>query len=167
MPSDEAPSIDEVLRFAMQTRPDAGLLNAALDAREADRQVKWREFVPDLFFALKLSSAYSPTVQDVSGPFVYDQFNKFNFGVALGLRWNLNFFSVAARALRADAQVRQQPLNRMPDYSASKLRFGKRISKRLGKRAVLLSFFDAVSAAEAWLNQVSFQYDRGLPTLTT
>lgn len=162
MPEGDVPTLDEVLAFAQDHRPDYALLDEACRAAHLERLLRWRALTPDIYLGARVSQAWTPTVDDVSGPFINDPYNRFGFGFLVGLRWNMNPATRIARAHRSDAQSVLAEAQREGAWLAIELDVAEAYTEAASKRALLLSYVDALRAATAWLNQAQFQYDQGL-----
>ncbi len=161
--SDAAPpSLDDVLSFARGHRPDYALLDSASQAADLQRMLRWRALAPDIYFSARVAHAWTPTVDDVSGPFINDPYNRFGFGFWAGLRWNMNPATRVAQARRADAQAAAVSAQQTGAWLAIEMEVAEAYYEAASKSAVLASYDDALRAANAWLNQAQFQYDQGL-----
>jgi len=76
---------------ARDKRPEFRQIREGLKAREALVEAARAEYFPDLFLAGYLSGAYSEKRNRVNNPWVPDEFNHYWGGVALGLRWKIDF----------------------------------------------------------------------------
>lgn len=162
MPLDPPPSLESVTALAFEQRTDMELLRVAMRAAELERTVRFRQLTPDVFFAAELSGAWSPTVEDVSGPYISDPWNRFGFGFLVGLNWSMNPMAVTQRALRADAQRAGAQARYEAAQVGVELDVAEAYWDAVGKRELLLSYDEALRAARAWLNQRWFQFDQGL-----
>ncbi len=160
--ADQHPSLEEILAVARQHRRDYQLLDAGVRAAQLQSLVRWRALTPDVYLGAQVGGAWTPTVDDVSGPFIQDAWNRFGFGFLVGLRWNMNPAQLAARARRADATVALAEAQRDAAWLAISYDVTEAWYEAVGKRDVLDSYDDALRAARAWLNQVQFQWDQGL-----
>jgi outer membrane protein TolC len=157
------PSVDAVLAYALEHRPDARLLDTAVAARDLEADIGWRALAPDLFAGGTLSLAWAPSVTpDLSGPFVYDPFNKFGIGFFVGLKWDPDLFRRIAQGRRLDAQTRTVRLQREAGLQGIRIDVDAAYREALGKARVADSYREAYRAADAWLKQVWFQFDQGL-----
>lgn len=158
----EVPSLETVLAYAREHRPDYARLDLASRAADLERLLRRRALTPDLYFGARIGQAWSPTVDDVSGAFINDPYNRFGFGFLVGLRWNMNPATVTARARRADAEAAVIEAQAVAAWQGIEIEVTEAYLGARGRHAVLESYHDAVRAAEAALNQVQFQYDQGL-----
>lgn len=160
--AESVPPLDEVVAVALAQRSDLALLRVAGEAAALETDLRWRQLSPDLFFTARLSGSWSPTVDDVSGPFVYDNFNRFGFGFAVGVNWNLNPFVVSTRARRAAAQEALVDVQRDAAEQGVILDVTEAYGEAVATREVAEAYGDALRAARAWLQQRWFQFDQGL-----
>jgi len=158
----EPPSLDAVLAFARDHRPDAALLEAAVDAAELDRRRRAREYAPEIAFITSLNAAYTPTVTDLTGPFIYDPYNRFGIGFSIGLNWRINPFVQAARVRGATAELDRVSALRDAAWAGIALDVERAWRDAESARRLVLAYEDALRAAEAERNQTAFQYDQGL-----
>jgi len=90
---------------AREKRPEFRQIREGLKAREALVEAARAEYFPDLFLAGYLSGAYSEKRDRVTNPWVPDQFNHYWGGVALGLRWKLDFGITDAKVAGKRAEL--------------------------------------------------------------
>ncbi|HZV83003.1 MAG TPA: TolC family protein [Geobacteraceae bacterium] len=76
---------------ARDKRPEFRQIREGLKAREALVEAARADYFPDIFLAAYLSGAYSEKRDRVNNPWVPDEFNHYWGGVALGLRWKIDF----------------------------------------------------------------------------
>jgi len=76
---------------ARERRPEFRQIREGLKAREALVEAARADYFPDIFLAAYLSGAYSEKRDRVNNPWVPDEFNHYWGGVALGVRWKIDF----------------------------------------------------------------------------
>jgi outer membrane protein TolC len=162
LPVSESPNLEQALEFARQRRPDYRLLDSAVEAARLRARLEVRQFAPDLGFVLGVNATVAPTITDLRGPFVFDPYNRFGVSFALGLRWNLNIFTRAASVSRYNEAAAEAVLSRDAAWLGIEIEVAEAWHQAVSKRDVLLSYVDAMDAAESWLNQTALQYDQGL-----
>lgn len=163
--SDEAPpTLQDVLAYARVHRPDYRLLNSAVRASQLRVRLEARQFAPDIAMIFNVGGAWAPTITNLRGPFIYDPYNRFGLGVALGMRWSGNPFMRTASVARFNEQAAQAVASRDAAWFGIEVDVTQAYYEALARRDVVLSFVDAREAAEAWMNQAAFQYDQGLST---
>ncbi|MFT4705562.1 MAG: outer membrane protein TolC [Bradymonadia bacterium] len=158
----EPPSLDDVIAAAIEQRPDLIALRQGVDARRLAALVRWRALAPTAGLTVQMGGAYSPTVDDVSGPFIYDPWNRFGLGFGVGLSWNMNPLQITRRARRADAEVAIIEAQLEGAVQAVSLDIAEAYWDSTGKLEAFHAQSEAYSAARAWLNQRWFQFDQGL-----
>ena len=89
---------------ARDRRPEFRQIREGLKAREALVEAARADYFPDIFLAGYLSGAYSEKRDRVNNPWVPDQFNHYWAGVALGLRWKLDFGITDAKVAEKRAE---------------------------------------------------------------
>ena len=92
------------LESAQARRPEYRQLKEGLKARAALVEAAKADYYPDLFLGGYLSGAYSPDRDKVTNPWVPDEFNHLWAGVALGLKWKIDFGITSAKLAQERAQ---------------------------------------------------------------
>jgi len=88
-------------------RPDIAQLEAGLAARQARVAAARSAYYPAIFLAGGLRYAKAPNRDDQKSPFANDEFNFFDGGAALGLRWQLDFWMTHAKLEERLAELSQ------------------------------------------------------------
>lgn len=108
----DPPDESTAVAVAESQRPDLRALDEAMAAREAEVGAAEAEMLPQLFLAGTFSYGYAPNRHVQLNPWVRDDFNLLTAGVAIGLRQDLAFPTLSAKAQRAraarEALVRQR-----------------------------------------------------------
>lgn len=162
LPTPDVPSLDAVLQIARVYRHDYRRLDQAAAAAEIQTRIRRREFAPEIGVNFNLSSAFTPSVTDLRGPFIYDPYNRFTIGAALGLNWNLNIARSLARMDRADADLDRIEAERDAAWLGIELEVGEAYFDAVACLEIATAHAQALRAADAWLDQVGFQFDQGL-----
>ncbi len=99
--------LDFYLSQAPQHRPELAQLEAGLAARQARLEATRSQYYPAIFLASGFEYSVAPNRDDQDSPFA----NDFNFfsgpGIALGLRWQLDFWQTRAKVAERTAKVHQ------------------------------------------------------------
>ena len=99
--------LDVYLSQISQHRPEILQIEAGLTARQARLDAARSEFYPAIFLAGGFEYSVAPNRDDQDSPFAKD-FNFFSGpGIALGLRWQLDFWQTRAKVAERSAQVQQ------------------------------------------------------------
>jgi outer membrane protein TolC len=97
--------LDTYLEQAEKNRPEFTQLEAGLVARQARLQAARSAYYPSLFLAGAIRYSVAPNRDDQDNPFVRDDFNYFQAGMALGLRWKLDFWMTHAKETERLAEL--------------------------------------------------------------
>lgn len=89
------------------SRPELGMLAAALEARRAEVDAQQARYFPDLALALQASQTFTPGRTDQSDPFIADPANFTSLGAALVAEWNLDLWGNSTRVRGAEARLAQ------------------------------------------------------------
>lgn len=105
---DDAP-IKELVTYltdAEKRRPEYRQLREGLKARMALVDAAKANYYPDIFLGAYYSGAYSPGRDKINNPYVVDTVFRHNWGgVALGLKWGLDFGITGAKVAAEQAQL--------------------------------------------------------------
>lgn len=89
---------------ALTARPETRMLEAAVEARDADVTRHKAAYLPDLGLALGASFGFAPGVTNQNNPFALNAANRRSLGAALVARWSLDLWGNVHRVRRAKAQ---------------------------------------------------------------
>jgi outer membrane protein len=92
------------LQESLAKRPEYRQIKEGLQARDALVKVARAAYYPDFFLGGYLSGAWTPERTKIVNPFVPDYFNHAWGGVALGLKWKLDFGITGAKLAGEVAQ---------------------------------------------------------------
>lgn len=93
------------VRLAGAERPEVGMLQAGIAAREASLDATRARYFPDIALAMSASYSYGPGVTDQTNPFVVDRANYTSLGAALVARWSFDVWGNAHRVSRAESEL--------------------------------------------------------------
>jgi len=100
----EIPPLESYIENARQRRPEFRQISEGLKARAALVEAAKANYYPDIFLGGLFSWAYAEEREKVQNPYINDQFNHLNAGVALGARWKLDFGITGAKVSAERAQ---------------------------------------------------------------
>ncbi len=100
----EIPPLETYIENARRRRPEFHQISEGLKARSALVEAAKANYFPDIFLGGLFSWAYADERERVKNPYVNDQFNHLNAGVALGARWKLDFGITGAKVAGERAQ---------------------------------------------------------------
>lgn len=88
-----------------QQRPEMAQLEAGLEAQMARLQAARSAYYPSFFLAGGVKGGVAPNRDTQESPFANDEFNFFNGGMALGMRWQIDFWRTRAKVAERLAEV--------------------------------------------------------------
>jgi outer membrane protein TolC len=100
----EIPPLESYIENARQRRPEFRQISEGIKARAALVEAAKANYYPDIFLGGLFSWAYAEEREKVQNPYINDQFNHLNAGVALGARWKLDFGITGAKVSAERAQ---------------------------------------------------------------
>lgn len=100
----DLPDYQHYVNLARARRPEYLQIAEGLKARQALVDAAKANYYPDLFMAAMLSFAYADNRDRINNPYITDQLNHFNGGVALGARWKLDFGITGSKVAGEEAQ---------------------------------------------------------------
>ena len=98
------PDLPLFLDASKTQRPEYKQIDQGLRARAALVEAAKAAYYPDIFLGGYLSAAYAEKRDRITNPYVPDEFNHLWGGVALGLKWNLDFGITGAKVAAERAQ---------------------------------------------------------------
>ncbi len=96
--------LSDYLQASLALRPEYREISEGLKAREALVKAAKAAYYPDLFLAGYVSGAHASKRTKITNPFVPDEFNHEWAGIALGLKWHLDFGITSAKVAGEVAQ---------------------------------------------------------------
>lgn len=98
------PELPLFLDASKVKRPEYKQIDQGLRARAALVEAAKAAYYPDIFLGGYFSAAYAEKRDRITNPYVPDEFNHLWGGVALGLKWNLDFGITGAKVAAERAQ---------------------------------------------------------------
>jgi len=92
------------LAGAENRRPEHRQIREGLKARASLVEASQAQFYPDIFLGAFYSAAYSPDRDEINNPYVTDFFRHNWGGVALGVKWHVDFGITGAKVAAEQAQ---------------------------------------------------------------
>ena len=100
----EIPPLETYIENARRRRPEFRQIDEGLKARSALVEAARANYYPDIFLGGLFSWAYADERERIQNPYINDQFNHLNAGIALGARWKLDFGITGAKVAGERAQ---------------------------------------------------------------
>jgi outer membrane protein len=98
------PDFEVFVDTARVKRPEFRQISEGLKARSALVEASKANYYPDIFLGGLFSWAYAENRDRINNPYINDQFKHLNAGVALGVRWKLDFGITDAKVSAERAQ---------------------------------------------------------------
>lgn len=104
VPATDVPETAAAVQTAQERRPDLLALDRAIAARSAEAKAARAALLPQVFVGGTFAYSYAPNRDIQLNPWAGDWFNTLAFGVALGVRQDLAFPLLHAKAEKAAAE---------------------------------------------------------------
>lgn len=101
---DDISPIETYIDNARHRRPEFLQISEGLKARTALVEAAKADYYPDIFLGGLFSWSYADKRDHIKNPYINDQFNHLNAGVALGARWKIDFGITGAKVAGERAQ---------------------------------------------------------------
>jgi len=98
------PDFETFVDKARAKRPEYRQISEGIKARSALVEATKANYYPDIFLGGLFSWAYAEDRDRINNPYINDQFKHINGGVALGVRWKLDFGITSAKVSAERAQ---------------------------------------------------------------
>ncbi len=162
---EEGENVDDLsayLETAKAKRPEYRQLKEGLQARSALVKAARADYFPDLFLGGYLSGAYAPDRDRVTNPWVPDDFNHLWAGIALGVKWKLDFGITSAKI--AQEQARYNRLLSTNDYANGNipLQIRKAYLELKEAEKSIAATKDAYGNAKKWAVSAVANFDMGI-----
>lgn len=160
---DDLPSVDSLLEYALENRPDYARIDIARRAADQNVRLQKRMMTPDAFFQARGAIIYTPTIKGARPGIseTPDRFNDLSGEVLVGLRWKIQ--PGRHRAAVRMAEQKKESVNQQ--LESAKLGLELQIQEAwhdVKQQLELVRAEDAARrAASAWLKQRAFQFDQG------
>lgn len=154
--------MQRMVRIAADSRPEIRGLAAAVRVLDAKVVLHKRQRWPVLYLAASFGYARAANRQNQTNPFVVDNFNYRNLGMALGLRWEPDLFVNQAEVRRAEAE-RKALDDRLSALKAmTALDVARAFAAARRNEALLEAARRSLAAAKSWLRLSQENWDTGL-----
>lgn len=155
-------ALSTYLDAAKIKRPEYKQLKEGLQARLALVKAAKADYYPDLFLGGYLSAAYSPDRDRVTNPWVPDQFNHLWAGIALGLKWKIDFGITSAKVAQEQAQYNRLVSTNEYANANIPLQIRKAYLERQEAEKSIAATRDAYTNAKKWEVAAVANFDIGI-----
>ncbi|MDD2337449.1 MAG: TolC family protein, partial [Geobacteraceae bacterium] len=155
-------ALSDYLEAAKLKRPEYKQLKEGLQARAALVKAARADYYPDLFLGGYLSGAWSPDRDRVTNPWVPDEFNHLWAGIALGVKWKIDFGITAAKVAQEQAQYNRLVSTNEYANANIPLQIRKAYLDRMEAEKSIAATRDAYSNAKKWEVAALANFDIGI-----
>lgn len=155
-------ALSDYLEAAKLKRPEYKQLKEGLQARAALVKAARADYYPDLFLGGYLSGAWSPDRDRVTNPWVPDEFNHLWAGIALGVKWKIDFGITAAKVAQEQAQYNRLVSTNEYANANIPLQIRKAYLDRIEAEKSIAATRDAYSNAKKWEVAALANFDIGI-----
>lgn len=162
MDSDPATDIDAFIERARLQRPEYKQLKEGLAARTALVDAAKANYYPDIFLAGVVSWAYADKRDRIDNPYISDRFQHAYGGVALGVKWHLDFGITAAKVAAEQAQLNRLQSTNSYAEAYIPLQIRKAWLEMKEAERVVVVTKDAFMSAKKWGAAALANFDFGI-----
>lgn len=156
------PTLEDLVRQALESRPDLVVLRRVLQARQSEVAARRAAFFPNLFVAGQFRYGYSNVAEPQASPFANDPFNTYTAGGAVGLEMDLEIGKKLGELREAEAEVECLRAETREAENAVRLEVEKLYREMQDARRMVAAQEDAVAAARGWVIAKTDLYDNDL-----
>lgn len=135
-------------------RPQLRAAQAGVTAAAALAQLERRQAWPDLAVVAQVGASRAQGIQDPPSIFANDPFNANSGGLALVLRWNVDPWTVAARAARANVQAKRAEMVASAAAAVASFDVASALAQVDAAKAKVAATVEGETAARAWVASI-------------
>jgi len=162
MDKDPETDIEAFIERARLQRPEFKQLKEGLAARTALVDAAKANYYPNLFLAGMVSWAYADKRDRIDNPYLTDPFQHAYGGVALGLKWHLDFGIIGAKVAAEQAQLNRLQNTRSYAEAYIPLQVHKAWLEMKEAEKVVTVTKDAFQSAKKWGAAALANFDFGI-----
>lgn len=150
-----------VVDTALAKKPEIQKLDKAIEIKKAERTTVKADLFPSFFLAGQVDYAVAPGRTDVKNPYLSDEFNKLNMGVALGLKQDLGIYRTLNKMKQSDAQIQNLEAKKARLSSLARVQVEDAFEKAVSAQAGIQINEEAFRAARSWLTSTGLAFSLG------
>ena len=158
----QIPGLDDTVGQARLQRPEFRQLSEGLQARTALVEAAKAGYYPDIFIAGMLSWAYSDDRDRIKNPYISDRFQHGYGGVALGLKWHIDFGITSSKVSAEQAQLNRLESTKVYAETFIPVQIQKALLEMKEAENVVASSFIAYRSAKKWGAAALANFDFGI-----
>lgn len=152
---------DGIISLAMRSRPEIKQIDEYVKVKIAERGTIRANLFPTVFVAGEVNYAVAPDRTDIDSPFLSDDFNKFNAGVALGLKQDLGFHRSLNKMKILDAEIQALRAQKERLAVLSRLKVDEAFEKAVAAQQAIQFNENGFRAARSWLTSAGLAFNLG------
>ena len=158
----QAADLQAYLAESRDQRPEYRQLKEGLQAREALVEAAKANYWPDFFLAGYVSAANAEKRSRIDNPFIKDEFNHLWGGIALGLKWHLDFGITGSKVAAERAQYNRLLFTRSYAEANIPLQIKKAYLELQDAQKSTTAMHEAYTNAKKWVVSALANFDFGL-----
>ena len=147
---------------AVQQRAEVKAIEAGIEAAEYGLEATKAQNYPTLFLGLSGSYANTPNRPRQSNPFIINNSNYASAAFGIGIRQNLDFFSMKADVERSNIQYKQAKYLKDAAVDGIVLEINERYKNATLSKVKVERTDEALVTSKKWLRQEQLDYDFGM-----
>lgn len=147
---------------AIQERAEVKAIEAGIEAAEYGLEATKAQNYPTLFLGLSGSYANTPNRPRQSNPFIINNSNYASAAFGIGIRQNLDFFSMKADVERSNIQYNQAKYLKDAAVDGIVLEINERYKNASLSKTKVERTDEALVTSKKWLRQEQLDYDFGM-----
>lgn len=156
---------DQVISEALRASPEIRQLDKMIELKMHERGAVKADLFPTFFVAGQLGYAVAPNRTDIKSSYLNDDFNRFDLGVALGLKQDLGIHRTLNRVSEVDAEVAILRAKREQLAAKTRLDVEEAFEKAVSNQQALESNENGFRAARSLLTSAGLAFSLGtVPT---
>jgi len=147
---------------AVQERAEIKAIEAGIEAAEYGLEATKAQNYPTLFLGLSGSYANTPNRPRQSNPFIINNSNYASAAFGIGIRQNLDFFSMKSDVERSNIQYKQSKYLKDAAVDGIVLEINERYKNASLSKVKVERTDEALVTSKKWLRQEQLDYDFGM-----
>ncbi|TVQ78510.1 MAG: TolC family protein [Bradymonadales bacterium] len=145
----------------IEGRPEIQKIDQFIEVKLAERKTIRADLYPDLFVAGELQFARAPGRDRVKHPYLSDNFNRFQGGVAFGLQQDLGFHRTLNRLQQVDAEIARVRAQRVRLLSLTRVQAEEAFERAYSARRGIQINEEGFRSARSWLTSTGLAFSLG------
>lgn len=162
MDAEPRTDIETYIERARAQRPEFKQLKEGLAARTALVEAAKAGYYPDIFLAGMASWAYADQRDRIKNPYITDSFNHAYGGVALGIKWHIDFGITSSKVAAEQAQLNRLQSTNQYAETFIPLQIRKAWLEMQEAERVVKATKDAYMSAKKWGAAALANFDFGI-----